>query len=735
MASLATVLLSCLLAGGAWAKLPDSRSYELVSPVETNGGGLGSALLSTDGETVNFESEPFGDATIGGQNVFQAKRTTSGWNTRAITPKSVAKEGFFAQTAALFFSPDLTKAIFTTAQPLAAGDEDKEGLDLYEETEPSGTIDWVTQGPEAAPGENKSEIESIEYAAGKFPATATYAGATADGSHVVFDTFESLTKDAHGIDGDVHMDREYLYDRDVSSGQTHLVNVDDEDKLLDAEGAVLGNGVYLTTGEPPSFQYLPAAIDGTTTNAISQDGRKIFFESPNPTVGEYRLGTRAKSTHIYMRDNNERTVKLDSGSEEGEGESRYIGASQDGSKVFFISNEAIAGDEFKDTELYMYDTVEEKLTPVSVVPQGSTQVAAELYGVTAVSNDGSHVYYVAKGVLASNLNDRAQGAVEGEPNFYVYDTVTHTNTFITKLGLPEVEPSEGVIGRLVAYLDLERPAVPTPDGKVLVFMSKQNLTGEDENGTTQVYRYDASGEKMLCVSCDPGATGSSTLGIGSEGGSTISGGSYDPVGHSAPMDVTGDEIIFNTENGLVPEDQNTNVPPAIVHFGELALSAPRNIDPYEWHDGHVYLLSSGQAGFSGIQGITPSGRDLLIDTTLNLTKQDTDGYPGVYDLRVDGGFPETEGIVTPPCASDESCHGGTQPNPLFTAPGSATLLGSPELVPPAEVEAAPKATKPKPKPKPKKPAKKKKKAKKKHKKAKGKKARANHKRSHKEGTR
>ena len=67
-------------------------------------------------------------------------------------------------------------------------------------------------------------------------------------------------------------------------------------------GAVFGDGTHLTSGVPPVNEYVPADVGGTTTNAISSDGSKIFFESPPPTV--------PGPVALYMRENNSTTVKI-----------------------------------------------------------------------------------------------------------------------------------------------------------------------------------------------------------------------------------------------------------------------------------------------------------------------------------------------------------------------------------------------------------------------------------------
>ncbi len=428
--------------------LPDDRAYELVTPLDMNGASPGSAVSAVSGNAVDFQAGPFSDAVTSGQTLYQAQRTTDGWQTRALTPRAIVPTKPLGQTAAaLFFTPELSQTIFTTGQPFALGAQDNGALNLYEES-PEGTLTWVSPG-------------------GTGPKSATYDGATPDGNEVVFDIAESLVPAAIGLEESGYRPAEFLYDHTVSTDQTNLVDINNAGKLVNTEGAILGNGNYLAHGEPPTYDFLPSDVLGTTTHAISDDGSKIFFESPPPSVGEYRLNVPGEhEVHLYMRKDNSVTVPLDNPEATGGAGARYLGASENGADVIFVSDEGLAGDTFKDTELYLYNTEAEKLTPVSVAPEGSSPVDGAVVGVAAISNDGSHVYYVAKGDLATNVNDIGQTALEGQLNFYVYDTDTGKNTFITQLGTSEVEPSPGEVGRLVSYLDVERPAVPTPNGEV-----------------------------------------------------------------------------------------------------------------------------------------------------------------------------------------------------------------------------------------------------------------------------
>jgi hypothetical protein len=660
----AAVLLACPVAGA----LPDGRVIELVTPIEIAGASPGSAVPAPSGDAVDFQAGPFGDAVSGGNTLYQARRTAGGWTTTTLTPADVVPTRPFAETAPVFVTAGLGEAIFTTEQPLGSAANDKGALNLFEVSS-QGALTLISQGAE--------RVAALD--------PATFDGATPEGDIVAFDSAESLVPAATGLQESAFQPDDYLYVRDVSEGRTELIDVNNEGALVNPEGAVLGNGNDLASGEPPapgqpsSFTYLPAdGAGGTTTHAISTNGSKVFFESPGPAADEVELTTkRGREIHLYMRKENKTTVQLDSG--EGTAGARYMGASENGGEVFFVSDEGLAGDGFKDTELYLYDTEDERLTPISAAPAGAPAVDGAVYGVTAIANDGSRVYYVAKGRLATNENSAGEGASEGEPNLYVYDTLTEENTFIAQLGSEEVEgaPASGHAGRLTSYLDVERPAVPTPNGEVLVFVSRRDLTGESSNATAQVYRYDAGPETLTCISCGPAATGSASIGIAGGGPSgAIGGGSYDPPGQSAPMSSTGERIFFETESALVPEDENSDSPPITRGSGESEQEIPTDVDVYEWENGHVYLISAGQSGITSLQGVTPSGNDAFFSSSVNITGAVPDGYVSLYDARVGGGFaPPAQSSVGASCDSIESCQGTLAGPATFAVPGTSIVDG------------------------------------------------------------
>ena len=67
----------------------------------------------------------------------------------------------------------------------------------------------------------------------------------------------------------------------------------------------------------------------------------------------------------------------------------------------------------------------------------------------AISSDGSHVYFVARGKLADNPGVLGSGAVEGQDNLYVYTTGRPLRFIAT---LPPADEESFVEGRILEWI-------------------------------------------------------------------------------------------------------------------------------------------------------------------------------------------------------------------------------------------------------------------------------------------
>jgi hypothetical protein len=332
-----------------------------------------------------------------------------------------------------------------------------------------------------------------------------------------------------------------------------------------------------------------------------------------------------------------------------------------------------------------------------------------------MSEDGSHVYFVARGLLTSepdhSLPPGHQIAKEGADNLYLYVRdaqypMGHT-AFVAELcteagksgevadsecpsNLNPLISDEALWGLGAGGGDSNRPVQATPDGRFLVFTSYGDLTTGDSSSASQVFQYDAQTGTLVRISI--GQAGINDNGNAHDNGPFTENDAHivgQEYAHGFPggaiartMSDDGAYIFFQSPVQLTPHALNQV--PLGVTFGETRYA--QNI--YEYHNGNVYLISDGQdvtareAATSDVEllGTTASGHDVFFTTADPLVSQDTDTLIDFYDARVNGGFPATPAVSA---CQGEGCQGEVSGRPLLASPSSATLSGTGNLAPPA----------------------------------------------------
>jgi hypothetical protein len=454
-------------------------------------------------------------------------------------------------------------------------------------------------------------------------------------------------------------------------------------------------------------------------NSVSANGEKILFTARecegSPPVRE-----------LYARVGGSKTVAISEPSKE-DCESCEIapsavraavfrGASEDGSKVFFTTEQRLLPSQMGEN-LYEYNFNGAQGHRIVLVSAGSTE--PEVQGVARVSLDGSHIYFVAKGVLTSTPNSNGQRAQIGGDNLYAFGEDAQYPAghiaFVARLctgselsgstvdaacpaGLPvnsEGDTSdEELWGRGDAEGEQNRPVQATPDGQFLVFTSYGDLTAGDTSTARQVFQYDAQTEHLVRVSISqegyndngnadylPGEANDAAIvtqdyAYGSREGAI-----------ARTMSDNGSYVFFQSPVGLTPQAFN-EVQVAEGGFGPLLA---QNV--YEYHEGHIFLISdrdasaattfdrgaSGQDRGMSLIGTSVSGRDVFFRTADSLVPQDTDTQVDFYDARVDGGFSAPQGAT--PCEG-ETCQEPATTPPSLAAPGSTIITGTGNLAVP-----------------------------------------------------
>jgi WD40-like Beta Propeller Repeat len=656
--------------------LPDCRAYEMVSPlykqthdaVPVSAGGHG-LPVAPGGETVGWSSLGSFSNPENYQisNAYLSQRAASEWTTSsAFAPRSLV-DGPFTAGIENDSSPDLRSVRVTCgSNPEEPGQRGTGATFTVACARREAGGSWSS-----TPGYR--EVEAT-------PLIGEYLGGSSDLSHL-FILPEGLLLSADHVPDQ----RRGIYEIGgccTASSALRLVNVDNE-----------GNELVRHIGEEikgPLLGDRAGQIVGSTYHAISESGGAVFFtatpNSPKPEEKEVLT--------VYARINNGETfetVAVSNPSHEecsacNEAATRenatFQGASADGSKVFFTTKQQLLSKEKDPGTLNLYEYDFNRPPGQKLVLLSPQEAGANVTGVVRNSPDGSHVYFVATGVLAN-------GATKGLANLYGYDTITEETKFVAaRAGVIVEGIGKENEGGFVST-DSARHAQTTPDGRYLVFSSQAQLAGDtNEKGCPStcpqaVYRYDFETGGLTWVSK---AAPAFTPVAGGEGEdafvpplpASVLGADANIDDWNRAISENGEYIIFTTKEKLQAND------------GTDAL------DVYEWHNGTVSMISDGRdpRGIPEDVAMSASGSDIFFITATELVGQDTDVLRDVYDARVGGGF----AAPTAESSCSDVCQGVPSAPPSFPSAASSLFSGGQNLTaqPNPLAPARPKNTKPKP---------------------------------------
>jgi hypothetical protein len=671
--------------------LPDCRAYEQVTAAEKNSG-----IFHSIGESLGVGAEGAPDlvatsfVAIDGQpdepsvegSVYSITRTSSGWVTTPLQPSAgeYLIDPYPHANGTLHTSLDGRSALWFGRGLSSPHNR----LDLLV-SRPGGVVeDLGSVVPPGTSGSPPSIVESLEI-------EVSGVAASGDLSRVLYQQqagFWPFDPTEQGR----RPQTESLYEMSAADGTTPmLVGLDEAGGLVSNCGTLLGGGLNANLGE------------STDKHAVSTDGETVFFTAVDGQgcagVNELyaRIGNGLPGAHTV--DVSE-PVSSDCSACDTEPAVRlpasYDDASADGSKVFFETHQPLLGGD-TTANLYEYDfdaPAGQRVVRVSAPAPTVSGSSAEVQGYPlAISEDGSHVYFVAGGVLTNEPNDQGQHANSGAHNLYVFERDADDRqgrvAFIADLSAQDEHLWESGEGGDV-----------TPDGRFLVFSSAtEDLTPDDSSTAAQVFEYDAETGSLTRVS------------IGQDGYNDNGNTNLAPasLGQSFSVSDDGSYVFFQSADGLTPQALNRVVIGIKVKSLEEAPPTGPTIyanNIYEYHDGNVYLISDGHDVSLGesespvveLVGASPSGGDVLFTTVDRLTPTDIDTATDIYDARIDGGFPAPPSQPQP-CAGD-GCQGPLSPAPVLLSPGSEFQAGgNPPLAPSAPAATPKPKVKAKPKPK------------------------------------
>jgi len=633
--------------------LPECRAYEMVSPLEKQAHeanvGLIGPLVSPNGEAVEYVSE---GAFAGTENYlvtgirphisYIARRAVNGWVTEpALVPASVISQPTpkgFAGDASL----DVTR-LATCGYVGYTNDGGQSGVFACAARDASGTwtetplydnLNGLTGSNETILWGGANNLTDIVW---ESPAGTELlpGGENEAGSGAIYETTGLGT----------------------GSVSLRMVSVNNEGTPLGTQGGKAGP--YLG-----GARWYPE-VQGSAYHAISSDGQTVYFTAEPvggggltlyARTGDFAGGTSALPTTVAIAE-----------------DANYVGASADGSRVFFTTTQPlVSADTDSTADLYEYNfdaPAGQHYTDISAGglgdPSPGSGAIVESRDVVGVASDGSHIYFTSGAILTSIPNGIGGHASQGGANLYGYDTEKHETQFVASTTVVQGQEIN------------EQQAQVTPNGRYLVFASPTNLSSENGNVGAGIYRYDFQTGGLTWVSHSaPGFAATN------EGDSAVlppfeaakEGANADFSDLRRAISESGEYVVFRTKEKLQANDVNI---------------AP---DVYLWHNGEVHMISDGinHEGVTEVVGMSATGSDIVFGTASKLVGQDKDELQDIYDARVDGGF----SAPTPePSCSGEACQGNPSSAPTFGAPGTVSFtVGGNQTSPPFKevLEAEPK---------------------------------------------
>jgi hypothetical protein len=473
-------------------QLYDCRAWEMVSPVDKNGGEVlaegDNMVAAADGNGLAFASHAvFGDAVGSGNagiTAYLAGRSPDGWATHAITPTSqpLTEQIFFGATDTQLFSEDLSHALARGYDLPGATDDAPNRINLY--LEDTATRDLRTISPGQLDG------SPIEYPLFEFnQQTSIMHGASSDLRHVGWVTTAQLSPQAAPGERNV-----YTWD----DGTIHLAGI-----LPD--GSVPPEGSWV---EPGGYR-----------GAMSADGsRQTFLAAPTPGLPQ-----------LYLRIDSSRTVwisepEIEASTEEPEGIA-FQGMTPDGRNVFFVSDTPLlAEDTASGPDLYRWtdspDPAHDSNLTLITHDGGALNDPLGAGGsLVGMSDDGDRVY-VHENNAAMEL--WSHGVTKN------IDAVGQTATPKEHLTLVASEPGFGRV---------------TPDGNWLAYI----------NLGRQMFLYNAEAETLQCASCPAAGGPPASVEVVPQ---MSEGAGFDYLAVRPRFLSDNGRVFFSTKAALLPEDAN-----------------------------------------------------------------------------------------------------------------------------------------------------------------------------------
>jgi uncharacterized repeat protein (TIGR01451 family) len=190
-------------------------------------------------------------------------------------------------------------------------------------------------------------------------------------------------------------------------------------------------------------------------SSIDADGTRIAFESASDLTG----ANSDRNTEIFLYDAASNTItQVTSTTFDGNGSPSISG---DGTRIAFVSRHAVTGGNSDgNKEIFLYDAVSNIITQV-------TFTTVSFSSNPSINGDGTRIAFQSFSNVTGNNSDN-----NGE--IFLYDAVSNTITQVTSTTVGN-NGSPSISG----------------DGTRIAFTSSSDLTGENSDGNTEIFLYDA----------------------------------------------------------------------------------------------------------------------------------------------------------------------------------------------------------------------------------------------------
>lgn len=481
-------LLASLLPAGASA-LSEERGWEMVSPIDKNGGAIpppeqifhgGAFQAAADGESVAYSSASSfasGSASAPPGSQYVAARGDAIWSTLNLNVPIFS--GSFGPepdgTPYQLFSEDLSRALLLNGQrcrgveaacpvvnpPLPGTDAPAGYQDYYLRSE-AGFEPLIGAGDVANTAVGPAHFE------------VRLAGANADLTAVILETCAALTPDATEVALGEGCDPAESNLYEWAAGSLTLVNSEPGAELAAQSGAISASGSRVYFIDANGGLYLK---EGTQRKLVREEGLA-------PPVS-FQVASGDGSVAYYLWDGRVRRYTTATGnstpiSDEAQNALGVLGATPDGGRVYYLTDDGL------------YTWTEGTATKIAAGVDASNY--PPVVGTARVSADNGRLIFLSTTPLTSyNNTDQKTGLPDSE--IYIYDPATTSLRCVScrSNGLkpigPSTIPGAYANGKAADATRSYKPRAFAADGNHVFFNSEDALVGADVNKEPDVYEW------------------------------------------------------------------------------------------------------------------------------------------------------------------------------------------------------------------------------------------------------